>query len=131
MPKEKPEPAAARLHDKHLARGRALMKQKKYQAAIHEFASALEAWPDEPQALYELGRSAFLDGDNDSAESALKGALDAADDDETRAAIKFAQAQVADKRGHKAAAVKMADESLALHPDEEVRKWRAEHATSK
>jgi tetratricopeptide (TPR) repeat protein len=130
-PKERPEPAAAKLHDKHLARGRALMKKKKYQLAIHEFASALEAWPDEPQALLELGRSALLDGDVNDAESALKGALDAAEDDATRAAIHFALAQVADKRGNQAAALKAADESLRLHPDDEVKKWRAEHATSR
>jgi tetratricopeptide (TPR) repeat protein len=124
--KDQPEPSAARLHDKHLARARALMKQKKYQPAIRELASALEAWPDEPQALLEMGRSALLDGDPTTAQSVLQGALTAADDDATRAAVHYQLALVADKKGDRAAALKAAHESLRLHDDGAVKKWLAE-----
>lgn len=125
-PKDQTEPAAARLHDKHLARGRALMKQKKYQAAIRELASALEAWPDEPQALLEMGRAALLDGDPTTAQSVLQGALTAADDDGTRAAVHYQLALVADKRGKRDEALKEAGESLRLKDDPAVKKWLAE-----
>ena len=96
--------AAARLHARHLARGRALLRRKQYHPAIVELANALEAWPDEPQALTALGEAAFLAGDLDSAESATRAAVAAAQEPALKAAALWQLAQVSDKRGDRAGA---------------------------
>jgi tetratricopeptide (TPR) repeat protein len=121
-----PDREAARLHDRHLARGRALLRKKQYHPAIEQFAAALEAWPDEPQALLEMGRAALLAGDLTTADSATRGALAALEEPASKAAALHQMALVADKRGDRPAALEAARQSLRLREDRAVRQWLTE-----
>jgi tetratricopeptide (TPR) repeat protein len=125
-PSQPVDRAAARLHARHLARGRALLRKKQYHPAIVELAAALEAWPDEPQALAAMGEAALLAGDLDTAESATQGAVAAAREPVLQAAALYQLALIADKRGDRAAALKAARRSLEVHEDGAVRRWLGE-----
>jgi tetratricopeptide (TPR) repeat protein len=121
--KQPPEPAAARTHARHLARGQALLRQKQYHPAIEQFAAALEAWPEEPRALLAMGQAALLAGDLSTAESATHDALANAEQPALRATVLHQLSLVADRRGDRAAAIERAQESLAVREDPAVRRW--------
>src|SRR5262245_814636 len=117
-------PPAKQIHARHLRRARALVKQQKYFPAIEQFAAALEAVPNEPVALQEMGWAAFLAGDMNTADSASRGAIDfAGEDAKVKAAAHYTLGRVAEKQGDRAAAIRAGKEALRLHPDPAVRRW--------
>jgi tetratricopeptide (TPR) repeat protein len=123
--RQSPDPAAARVHARHLARGQALLRKKQYYPAIEQFAAALEAWPEEPRALAAMGQAALLAGDLSTAESATRDALTNAEQPELKASVLHQLSLVADRRGDRPTAIARAKESLAVREDPAVRKWLA------
>jgi tetratricopeptide (TPR) repeat protein len=121
--KPAPDPAAAKLYARHLARARALAKRKQYHPAIEKYAAALEAWPDQPEALLELGQAALATGDLDTADGSIRAALAAAEEAGMQAAIHHQLGVIAERRGDKPGAIKAGTESLRLREDAAVRQW--------
>jgi uncharacterized membrane-anchored protein len=72
-----------------------------------------------------MGQAALLAGDLSTAESASHDALANAEQPALKANVLHQLSLVADKRGDRAAAIKRAEESLAVRDDPAVRKWLA------
>lgn len=116
-----PAAAAQKTMRAQLSLGRTLAGKGKHSEAIAAFESALQAVPDEPRVLSELGVTLRASGNLPRAEEVCKKAVDAAKEPPLRASALYNLARVLSQKGDKPGAVVALRASLKLRENRIVR----------
>jgi len=105
-----------------LARGRELSRDGKWADAEAAFRTAAEEQPDNPIVYSELGWAAFNAGNLEAARSATVRGLEVASDKKQRASLLYNRGRIEEAAGKNDEAKASYQQSLALRPNDVVRK---------
>lgn len=115
-------PEARRAYARHLAKGRALAGEQKWGEASVELEKALASVPGDPRALTELGFTQLRAGDVPKARVTSRKAVARAQEPTMKAQALYNLGRAEEASGHRDEAAKAYGASLALRPNDTVKK---------